>query len=114
MKVRISLKREADLKTNRVGIVKEFRQITSCGLKEAVDFINHHNGPQEIEVHLCNTINLLYWNVEEVQTCVPVVKEETSVDRLKTVAKTVAKDFVDEGRYNLAIDLLILLRDNDL
>lgn len=110
MKVRISLKREADLEAHRVGIIKEFRKITSCGLKEAVDFIHQYNGPQAIEVHSCNTTNLLFWNVEVVQTCVPVVKEETSVDRLKTVVM----NFVDEGRYGLAIDLLILLQDNDL
>lgn len=109
MKVRISIKFESDLENGRIGLIKEFRQITSCGLKEAVDFVNGYSGPAEIELLSCNTTNLMYWNVEIVPTYSPVEKE-TSVDRFKALVK----DLIDEENYSLAVDLILVIKNHKL
>lgn len=106
MRVRISIKRESDIENNRVAVIKEFRQITSCSLKEAVDFVNLYEGSKEIDLITCNMTNLLFWKVEIVQT----VAQETSVDRFKTLIK----DLVDEGQYAIAMDLLHVLKRHKL
>ena len=106
MRVRISIKYTSDIENNRIAVIKEFRQITSCGLKEAVDFVNLYEGSKEIDLIVCNTTNLLFWKVEIVQT----VAQETSVDRFKALVK----DLIDESQYELAKDLLHLLKVHKL
>lgn len=109
MKVQISIKYSSDFEENRIAVIKEFRQITSCGLKEAVDFVNLYKGKQELDLVVCNTTNLRFWNVEVVPTLTPVT-QETSVDRFKTLIK----DLVDEGQYAIAMDLLHVLKSHKL
>lgn len=109
MRVRISIKCPSDFENNRIGVIKEFRQITSCDLKEAVDFVNLYEGSKEIDLITCNMFNLRFWNVEIVPTS-SFVTQETSVDRFKTLVK----DLVDEGQYELAKDLLHLLKVHKL
>ena len=102
---------------NKVAAIKAFRQLSGVGLKEAKDAVEEAMANGSVEIDLYGEPSASLLRTEEVKILQGEGFRISGITDKKEVilrsTKTSARIAVDEGEYDLAIDLIKVLQQHD-
>jgi hypothetical protein len=104
---------------DKVRAIKAIRILTLKGLKEAKDIIDAaHTGPVDVVIDTSEAAQARYTEyatsvdlqIDEIRRAGYTVSQDTTTQRVVTELKNMVSMTVEDGNYDLAVDLIEVLR----